>query len=376
MKLILHIGTHKTGSTDLQFFLRSNADRLHRRGVYYAAPQLAVGANQVADHLSAGYWHLVEAFFNSHLAAARRIGVHTMLVSAENFYAMTTVRALRDRRNCRSEMHEERRLIGGLYQVVASKFDGCRIVCYLRRPDEFVESWYNQHIKGSSLFTGTFEDFLAIAYPALLYASHLTAWSEAFGHDRCSPRLYEGRKTDVVTDFVSHELEIDHSDFSRRGRSPNERLSRELLEFCRERNGAIDRGQKPFEYELLGILEKRLGSTWMELPCYGQFLAPRQRATLLDRLEPELAALQQLYGLPPFPSFDSVTAQEDWTPYPGLSEERSAQIEREYLRRVQGSGRSRLRRWAAAHKRRRGKGFWSGRQEWNPRPSGRTEVRR
>ena len=38
MKLILHIGTHKTGTTALQRFLHSNREPLAVQGIHYATP--------------------------------------------------------------------------------------------------------------------------------------------------------------------------------------------------------------------------------------------------------------------------------------------------------------------------------------------------
>ena len=45
MKLILHIGTHKTGSTALQQFLSANPHSLSDRGIHYAVPPKAIKAS-------------------------------------------------------------------------------------------------------------------------------------------------------------------------------------------------------------------------------------------------------------------------------------------------------------------------------------------
>ena len=63
MKLILHIGTHKTGTTALQQFLHANRRRLAARGFHYATPPHGLQhSNLVSNALTAGESPSVEAF--------------------------------------------------------------------------------------------------------------------------------------------------------------------------------------------------------------------------------------------------------------------------------------------------------------------------
>jgi hypothetical protein len=78
-----------------------------------------------------------------------------------------------------------------------------RIVVYLRRQDNFLASFYNQLIK-SRLYTATFEEFLRQHWVNAItvtdfntslamcdYERFLNIWSEAFGHENISPRIFE-----------------------------------------------------------------------------------------------------------------------------------------------------------------------------------------
>ncbi len=54
MKLILHIGTHKTGTTALQQFLYANREPLVGHGFHYATPPHVQEANLIANALKVG----------------------------------------------------------------------------------------------------------------------------------------------------------------------------------------------------------------------------------------------------------------------------------------------------------------------------------
>jgi hypothetical protein len=357
MKLILHIGTHKTGSSALQRHLQVNSALLSEWGIHYAAPDSAITSNAVADALSAGRIQAVRDFFNAHVEMAKRNGARTVLVSAENFYGMTIVSALRRKRSSNSAIVQERALVRQLKSLIPPRLDDHNIVCYFRRPDHFVESWYNQNIKGSSLFDGTFPEFLRIVYPTLLYNSVFRIWADAFGQHKCAVRLYEECDRDILSDFLGGVLEVDKSKFVREtatanerltgelvkffARHANERLSRDLVEFKREKNATTSRSEKATQYRTFGILEKRLEAGRWEPRDYRDFLSPHERAELLNSLKSEMTKLQSSYNLSPFPTFDVEETVREWMPYPGLSRERREEIEREY-RKIQKSWRLRL----------------------------------
>jgi hypothetical protein len=71
MKLILHIGTHKTGTTALQQFLYANRQPLAAGGFYYATPPHGLQeANFVANALNVGKTRVVHSFFRKHTELA------------------------------------------------------------------------------------------------------------------------------------------------------------------------------------------------------------------------------------------------------------------------------------------------------------------
>ena len=127
----------------------------------------------------------------SHLEVARRKKAHTLIVSAESFYAMTLVPALCRRESCEDLIDRDRVLISRLFASLPTDVSDLEIVCYFRRPDHFAEAWYNQQVKYGSLFFGDFFEFLELVYPALLYSQHMDQWSDIFGRESCNVRIYD-----------------------------------------------------------------------------------------------------------------------------------------------------------------------------------------
>ena len=91
MQLILHIGTHKTGTSAVQECrcLHRNERILAERGIYYAHRARARSLNQLAQLIASGQSSEARALVDSHLAKARAHGATTFLISAESFFAMT-----------------------------------------------------------------------------------------------------------------------------------------------------------------------------------------------------------------------------------------------------------------------------------------------
>src|SRR5437870_1974253 len=106
MKLILHIGTNKTGTTALQKFLSINRRKLIKHGIYYATPPNIHNFNSVVRaprrsahdapswallpryHLVAKQDEILGKFFLDHLDHAERKGSHTIVASSEALYCM------------------------------------------------------------------------------------------------------------------------------------------------------------------------------------------------------------------------------------------------------------------------------------------------
>jgi hypothetical protein len=331
MKLIVHIGTHKTGTTALQQFLHANRTPLAARGIHYATPRGVPHSNIIANALNSGDSRLVHAFLTNQAQLARQREADAILVSAENFYAMSVLASMAERKTCNNAVERDQRLIASLGSLIPESITACQVVCYFRRPDRYAESLYSQHVKRGISFDGTFDDFLPIIRSALSYNTYIRSWCNVFGMEGCVVRTYESADGDIVGDFIRHVLDLNLTDaFSRSDAKGNERVGRDLLEYKRLINKTARFSERDIERAILQVIDETMNMRTAEPLCYQEFLPPHRRAGLLKLLQPELEALQRSFDMAPFPRFDLDTAMAKWRPYPGLDERRRREIEVHY----------------------------------------------
>lgn len=207
-KLILHIGTEKTGSTSIQYAMAHDRKALAQRGILYPVLfgsenhfELAVYANEdeIVDELKLYQLraqHCDLATFRNrlrqHLAneVAAAPSAHTMILSNEHCHSrltrLSSVQRLRD-----------------LLQEFA---DDIEIVVYLRRQDKLAVSLFSTQLK----LGGTAPVFPKV-YPKHLphyydFQNLLQLYAEVFGADKITVRLFEPKMLydgDIVSDFYA-----------------------------------------------------------------------------------------------------------------------------------------------------------------------------
>ncbi|MCF6099550.1 hypothetical protein [Mesorhizobium muleiense] len=351
MKLILHIGTSKTGTTALQYFLYANAKKLRERRIYYAVPPNQFNFNSVTNSYLLSGTDNFQAFFLHHLRAAERDGAHTIIASSENLYLIRYLARFMANKSSADALSQERNLIERLRASIPAKME-CRVLCYVRRPDHWLESMYNQNVKRGVLFTGDVLDFLNTIEDSLDYHHCLSIWREVFGSSACLVRVYESALPNLIDDFMKDVVGIEYlSAFVRPYRRANERLSRDVLEYKRLKNEHILFSERRLERKIYALVDRRVTNP----DNNHEYLSPDERADLLSRLEPSMRLLQAEFSLPPFPQLDLDAARATWQPYPGLALEKRKEIEFHY-NAVQGRMGFRLerilRRWASFTRRR------------------------
>lgn len=234
MRIVLHIGTHKTGTSALQAFCAKNRDALLARGIYY--PKLENGSNSfnfLGAQLAFGKHDEVRRFFDRALRDTRKAGANTLLVSGESLYAMTSLFYRLYERPCGEYWGYERSLVRALRACLPANAT-FSVYCYVRRQDRFIESLYNQCVKHPAGFGGDINEFLGQMHETVYYARQLQLWADSFGSNALKVRSYEKAASRLPTDFLCWALGIsDFSDFSQLRAPVNERLARDLLEYKR-----------------------------------------------------------------------------------------------------------------------------------------------
>jgi hypothetical protein len=191
-QLIIHAGIHRTGTTAVQGVLAANRDLLAARGVCYPFDFAAGGHAQEVHLKSKQHLNLVFALERNQINPTQLIewlgqvaaGNWKIILSAEDFCQLTDLS-----------------FIGALHEA----FD-VEALIYLRRQDDWINSWYNQNIRwpfDETLARTTPLEFLEYIdrFHWLRYFDLLERWERAVGRENLHVRVAErGQVSDVVTD--------------------------------------------------------------------------------------------------------------------------------------------------------------------------------
>jgi hypothetical protein len=259
--LVIHIGTHKTGSTSLQLHLKRNFKFLLEQGVrYIEAGRIGNAHNKPAMALRAAGDRSDWALIREELAESRsRVNV----LSAEAFWHTESA-------SLREEIPRQQEV---------------RIVVYLRRQDKFLQSLYKQAVTG-----GLKDDFYAWRQKNPMrgcYFSVIEQWAEQFGAESITIRPYE---RDGISDTTRDFLRVIgvEGELGRKASRHNPSPGRELLEFLRAFNQlGIDVDRREF-YRAL----------WKKNAAYTSsrdILSYQERVTLMESFAEENRLLVQKY---------------------------------------------------------------------------------
>lgn len=180
-ELIIHIGAHKTATTTIQKLLLDKADELAAAALIYprvcwyqyAQHRLAFALRGLTDPVR-GDRPDPETEIAALNEVARAPG-QTVLISSEELFSLKreAVTLLRDR----------------------LRFDGVRILAFVRRPDEMLLSIYNQKTKtpanGFARLLEYYVNHPRQIDPDIDYAGQLGNWADIFRTDSIDLRTYE-----------------------------------------------------------------------------------------------------------------------------------------------------------------------------------------
>ncbi len=322
MKLVLHIGTHKTATTSIQHFCALNHAALRRCGYYFPRTGLsAYVANSLASGLAHGKEAEVAAFLRKARGDAAKAGCHTIVLSAESFYAMTAFFIDINSRPRDDYWVSERRLIEKMRDCCEGM--EVRILAYLRPQDEFAFSLYNQLVKNVLGIDHSYEEFLGVTRPAFDYEGHIALWEKVFGSDRVRLGNFLTSRDRVIQDFCETALESNCLDLAAKSEIfSNRRLTRDVLEMKR-----IFNRTKP-DRSLAFVAARafdRISDDMPDQPGYQVFATSDARARDFAQFEQGNAALAERHDLGQLPTV-AIAAEPT---YPGFKTDKAMEA---YLR--------------------------------------------
>ena len=208
MKCILHIGTEKTATTTLQYWLYDNRLQLSKVGLY------------LSDNLGKPNNRKIPAYFQDHFDDyAMRNGYSSNAEKALYFKGFierlkSEIEGAEKTQNyfvISSEfLHSRVRKVDEierLHDFLSSVFDELEVVCYFRDQFDVVISLYSTALRGNS--QASVESFVEQAKPENYYFNYLQIadnWAGVFGPSNCNFRIYDRSKFtggDIRLDFLS-----------------------------------------------------------------------------------------------------------------------------------------------------------------------------
>ncbi len=290
MKIVLHIGTPKTGTSSLQATLFTNRDKLRDIGILYPEVErfnrhslLAIpffdnniprefwrkmGRNKAQlDTLAWSYWNQIAD------EAAADPAIHTLVISGETFFRVDD--------------------IAPLQEFLQHRFPGAEIqvYCYIRNPVSHYLSRLQQVLKASHQIEPPSKND---------WANLLTKWND-LGlltlAELNRETLVDG---DVVQDFLSKILGGKGRDYGIRSLSQNTTISAEgmMIIWAFRKYIFPDKNNhfKPESNQLLSIIQK----ADKHLEKSKKFKSPRLHQHIQDQIialtQPDVLALRSRYG--------------------------------------------------------------------------------
>lgn len=291
-RLILHVGTQKTGTTTIQGFLKNSRKALHEAGVHYLSTgRTNIAHNAMIPMIRKGRGPRMAKRL---IAEMGRHGDKISIISSEMFF---------------------RKDIANYFAVHFPRdiLDATRVVVYLRRQDKYAEAMWKQRVKNGR-YAGSPQDYVA-GHKSLNFLPILDHFADVFGEKNIIACPFERAhfpKGDVLQDFATHchiptELAASYS-----YPSSNATLSKEVSEEL----GRMNRGKS-------GINTKQVIRTLSRLRPDGAIRSGdcftlAERRAMMARFADCNEDLRAKY-CPDLPQLFDVSDLEDPEKYPAAS---------------------------------------------------------
>ncbi|WP_371808332.1 glycosyltransferase [Ruegeria sp. HKCCD7251] len=200
-RIVVHIGSTKTGSTFIQHLLEQNRPELMRNGVWY--PEIGLFWQKTRPHKQAGHAEVVpyvvadNRYFRQYIERGLQLmedRVHTIVLSSEAYFLQKNAHRIPD------------------------YFDGYEVemIVYLRDQVEWANAQYCEFVAGGAMGRVDVPISQWLERPEVAgfldYRNVLNAWAGKIGRDNIKVRLFQSSKilnNDLIFDFAhSTNLEL------------------------------------------------------------------------------------------------------------------------------------------------------------------------
>ncbi|MBP5160620.1 MAG: hypothetical protein ILP11_01020 [Alphaproteobacteria bacterium] len=245
--IYLHIGTSKTGTTSLQFFLYKNKEVLEKKGILYPFSKVQVNDQErmallsnIRAMMTEGYNVVGKSMFikykdefsrwNQKITPQERYNAYKK--AFDEHYADLINNSNCDKILFSDEIFTSNFNLIELCNVLVDEGFDLKIIVYIRRTPEYIVSVWGESVKTQSGHTSfTFDEFLKL--PVIVYDTDLKQLVEKLGTENVIIRPFEKsqwKNGDMVEDFLNCiGLTLDN-DFEPLGRFVNKSCNRNQVE--------------------------------------------------------------------------------------------------------------------------------------------------
>jgi hypothetical protein len=212
MKLTFHIGHYKTGSTAIQTFFDANRDRYRRNGWLY--PSSGRPAPEKPNHSGVAFQTLLEAdqpvaswytrtkeferYQRGEVPPARALILDEIEQEQPDHVLLSSELFIRFADRTGVPVSQAKELV---HSFSPEQFG---VVCYLRRPDRYLESWYNQQVKLGNTPPRLADDLdYYINSVHVQYFDAVSYWTNLVGAERLTLLRYDDVGESLIERVVS-----------------------------------------------------------------------------------------------------------------------------------------------------------------------------
>jgi len=256
--IYIHIGFMKTGTSAIQSFIKLNHSFFENNNFYFP-PSNEEAMNYLAfsllDEVPPYIHHTLPINANKLYKKLnneiKKSKQDNIILTTEAFYLISTKYFLGEKAPKK------------LFDLLKNNNYNFKIIAFLRRQDEYLETQYNQHIKTHNfwnLYDKDIYTFYDEKKELFDFNLILNRWANVFGEENIKVKVYEKSKNSIL-DFLE-VLGINEISKLLKNNDVNPKLSSKALEFMRLANKYdIEKRTAKQNYTLVQLIEDVLNCT-------------------------------------------------------------------------------------------------------------------